>query len=141
MATRSGFGTRGGGLLRFQDNQLQLFNRSNSNLPGDTIYELARTGDGQLLIGTDQGLARFVDNQLVPEPDFADQSVVALAAAPSGELWAATSTGELRKFNGIEWEVTTLPRLPSPAITELFFDADNALWVGTAQGGMARYTP
>jgi ligand-binding sensor domain-containing protein len=134
-------GTRGGGLLRFQDNQLQLFNRSNSNLPGDTIYELARSPDGQVLIGTDQGLARFVDNRLIPEPDFAGQIVVALTAAPSGELWAATSRGDLRTFNGVEWELTTLPRLPSPIITELFFDAENALWVGTAQGGMARYTP
>lgn len=134
-------GTRGGGLLRFQDNQLQLFNRSNSNLPGDIIYELARTQAGQLLVGTDRGMARFADNRLTRERALEGETVLALAAMPSGEVWAATAAGELHTFDGIEWTLATLPRLPAPAVTELFVDADGALWVGAAQGGMARYTP
>jgi ligand-binding sensor domain-containing protein len=134
-------GTRGGGLLRFQDNQLQLFNRSNSSLPGDTISALARTPAGDVLIASDQGLARYDGNQLTVYPELAGQAITALAAAPHGAVWVATAGHELRYFNGIEWNSTPTDRLPAPEIATLMADADGALWIGSAQGGLARYVP
>jgi ligand-binding sensor domain-containing protein len=134
-------GTRDGGLLRFQDNQLQLFNRSNSNLPGDAISALTRTPTGDLLIASDQGLARYADNQLTIYEGVAGQAITALAAAPSGELWVATSTNQLLFFNGVEWIPAPTDKLPAPEITSLMFDAEGSLWIGVAQGGLARYTP
>jgi ligand-binding sensor domain-containing protein len=134
-------GTRDGGLLRFQDNQLQLFNRSNSNLPGDAISALTRTPTGDLLIASDQGLARYADNQLTSYEGVAGQAITALATAPSGELWVATSTNQLLFFNGVEWIPAPTDKLPAPEITSLMFDAEGGLWIGVAQGGLARYTP
>lgn len=134
-------GTRGGGLLRFQDNQLQLFNRNNSSLPGDTIYALARTVDGDLLIASDQGVARYSDSDLTVYDGTAGETITALAASPSGEIWAATARAELLVFNGVEWTAAPTAQLPSRQINALLFDADGALWIGTAQGGLARYTP
>jgi ligand-binding sensor domain-containing protein len=134
-------GTRGGGLLRFQDNQLQLFNRSNSNLPGDTIYALALTPGGDLLIASDQGLARYAGTDLSVYPDLEGQAIIALAAAPGGEIWVATALDELLYFNGAEWVLAPTEQLPSPQITTLFFDDEGTLWIGTAQGGLARYLP
>ncbi|MCB9151287.1 MAG: hypothetical protein H6641_21215 [Caldilineaceae bacterium] len=52
-------GTGGGGLLRFDKNQIQVYNRSNANLPSNTITALAQDADGSLLVGTDSGVARF----------------------------------------------------------------------------------
>ncbi|MCC6458361.1 MAG: hypothetical protein IT328_25640 [Caldilineaceae bacterium] len=134
-------GTRNGGLLRFQDNQLQLFNRSNSSLPGDTISALTQTANGELLIATDQGLARYAGNQLTIYQGLAGQAITALAAAPSGELWVATRTNELLSFNGLEWTPAPTDQLPDPEITSLLVDSDGLLWIGTAQGGLARYSP
>ena len=134
-------GTRTGGLLRFQDNQLQLFNHSNSNLPGDTIYALTRTANGELLIASDQGLARYADNELTVYEDLAEQAITALAAAPSGEIWVATALHELLYFNGVEWTAAPTDQLPAPEINTLLIDAEGTLWIGTAQGGLARYTP
>jgi ligand-binding sensor domain-containing protein len=134
-------GTRGGGLLRFQDNQLQLFNRNNSNLPGDTIYALARIPDGDLLIASDQGLARYADSELSLYPGVAGEAIIALAVAPSGEIWVATALNELLYFNGVTWTPAPTDQLPAPEIDTLMFDKDGSLWIGSAQGGLARYTP
>lgn len=134
-------GTRGGGLLRFQDNQLQLFNHNNSNLPGDTIYGMARAADGDLLIASDQGLARYTGSELSVYPDLAGQAIIALASAPNGEIWVATALDDLLYFNGIEWTAAPTDQLPSPQINILMFDADGTLWIGTERGGLARYLP
>jgi ligand-binding sensor domain-containing protein len=134
-------GTRSGGLLRFQDNQLQLFNRSNSSLPGDSITLLTLAPNGNLLIGSDQGLARYSNDELTPDEGLAEEAIVALAAAASGELWAATAASELLYFNGIAWEPLPTDKLPAPEITTLMIDADGSLWIGAAQGGLARYIP
>jgi streptogramin lyase len=134
-------GTRSGGLLRFQDNQLQLFNRSNSNLPGDSIYALTRTTNGELLIASDQGLARYADSELTVYAGLAGQTIIALAAAPSGEIWVATALNELLYFNGVEWNPAPSDKLPAPEINTLMIDEEGTLWVGAAQGGLARYAP
>lgn len=134
-------GTRGGGLLRFQDNQLQLFNRTNSNLPGDTIYGLAHTAAGDLLIASDQGLARYANGELTLYPDLASAAIIALAAAPNGEIWVATPMDGLLVFDGVVWAAAPMTQLPAPEINTLLFDEDGALWIGTARGGLARYAP
>ncbi len=134
-------GTRTGGLLRFQDNQLQLFNRSNSNLPGDSIYGLTNAADGALLIATDQGLARYADNELTHYAGLAGQTIIALAVAPSGEIWVATALHELLYFNGVEWTSAPTDQLPAPEINSLMIDEEGMLWLITGQGGLARYMP
>ena len=132
---------RGGGLLRFQDNQLQLFNRNNSKLPDDTINALTRTAGGELLIASDEGLARYADSELSVYPGLAGKAITALAAAPNGEIWVATALNDLLYFNGVAWLPAPTDQLPSPEIATLMFDDKGALWIGTAQGGLAQYTP
>lgn len=133
-------GTRGGGLLRFQDNQLQLFNVGNSNLPSNSITALAVARDGSLYIGSDLGVARFRENTLVADAGLGTVAVSALAAAPNGEVWAATG-GELFRFDGVTWNPYVAPQLPGVPIIALLVDAKGDLWVGVAQGGLVRYTP
>lgn len=134
-------GTRGGGLLRFQDNQLQVFNRSNIALPGDQVTALAQTGDGALWIGTDQGLARFADNAVEPVEPLAAMPIVALATGPDGAIWAADGAGALYQFDGEAWTPFALSLTPGPQISALLVDGRGDLWVGYGQGGLARYTP
>ena len=133
-------GTHGGGLLRFQENQLQLFNRANSALPSDTITALALDADGQLLIGSDQGLARFVTDNLTVDAGLDGSAIYALAASPTGEVWAATPDG-LQRFDGVEWASYATPQVQPTEITALLVDDAGDLWIGAARGGLVRYTP
>ncbi|HXF62820.1 MAG TPA: hypothetical protein VNK95_14445 [Caldilineaceae bacterium] len=138
-------GTRGGGLLRFQDNQLQVFNRDNIGLPGDVITALAVGADGALYVGTERGLARFAGNTVTPIPALGDQAIVALAAGRpevnAGIVWAATAGNEVYVYDGQSWAPFTPAHLPGPQITALLLDTAGDLWVGCGQGGLARYTP
>jgi ligand-binding sensor domain-containing protein len=140
-------GTRGGGLLRFQDNQLQVFNSDNINLPGNTITALALGGDGALYIGTDRGLARFADNIMTPilELDAGPaEPITALAAgdpnAGSGIVWVATAGNQVYAYDGQSWTRFDPVQLPGPQITTLLVDANGEIWIGCSQGGLARYT-
>jgi ligand-binding sensor domain-containing protein len=135
-------GTRDGGLLRFQDNQLQVFNSANADLPSDTITVLAIHSDGSMLLGTDRGLARFSDNQLIPIEELGDIDIRALATTPGGEIWIASSENQLYQFDGTDWiEFTDSDEMPSSPITALLVDKTGALWIGSEQGGLVRYIP
>ena len=61
-------GTNGGGLFRSSAISC-IFSRENADLPSNTITALARDGDGALLVGTAEGLVRFVDGVATPVED------------------------------------------------------------------------
>src|SRR5436190_8579312 len=80
-----------------------------NGLPSDSVRAIAQTADGVMWFGTDNGLARFdgrrIQNFPLGEPD--KNGVLALEAAPSGELWIGTesgafvySVGQFRAING-----------------------------------------
>ena len=132
----------GGGLLRFQDNQLQVFNAANINLPSDVITALALDTDGTLLVGTERGLARFRDDRIIAIPDIAAAPVVDIAVGADNTAWVATGAGELYHFDGASWmSIPDLSLLPSPAISALLLDSAGDLWIGAAHGGAAVVSP
>jgi len=132
----------GGGLLRFQDNQLQVFNTANINLPSDVITALALDTDGTLLVGTERGLARFRDDRIIAIPDIAAAPIVDIAVGDDSTAWVATGEGELYHFDGASWmSIPELTLLPSPAISALLLDSAGDLWIGAAHGGAAVVSP
>ena len=129
------------GLLRFQDNQLQVFNTGNIDLPSNAITALAQEADGSVLIGTAEGLARFSDNRMLAIPDIPAAPISSIAV-DGDSVWVSASEGELFHFDGSAWiPVTDLALLPSPTISTLFVDESGGLWIGSAQGGLAIVTP
>ena len=130
------------GLLRFQDNQLQVFNTGNIDLPSNVITALALDSDGSLLIGTEEGLARFRDNRMIAIPDIPAAPITSIAIGEGDAVWVAANEGELYHFDGNEWiPVTDLVLLPSPSISALYVDENGDLWIGSAEGGLAVVTP
>jgi len=130
-----------GGLLRFAEDRLQIFTMATTRLPSNRITALAKAEDGALLIGTDQGLARFVETIMSVVPEFDGEAITALAALPGDAIWVGTATAGLRYFNGLLW--TEPPGAivpPAPLVTTLFVDRQGALWIG-ADGGLLRYVP
>lgn len=132
----------GDGLLRFQDNQLQVYNTANINLPSNAITALALDTDGTLLIGTERGLSRFRDDRVNAIPDIPAAPIVDIAVGDDNTAWVATTEGELYHFDGASWmAVPDLALLPSPAITALLIDDAGDLWIGSGQGGAAVVSP
>lgn len=132
----------GGGLFRFERNQLRLFHAENGGIPTNTITTLALDDDGALLLGNTQGVTRFYNDQATPIEALTGYVVTALAPSGAGALWAGTGGAGLFYFDGIGWsrppgEIAP----PAPEITALLVDRQGALWIGARSGGLLRYKP
>ncbi|MEZ4663570.1 MAG: two-component regulator propeller domain-containing protein [Caldilineaceae bacterium] len=133
-------GTGGGGLLRFDKNQIQVYNRDNANLPSNTITALAQDADGSLLVGTDRGVARFLNERATAIRPIGATEITAIAVGPNGSAWVGTADSGLYHFNGLAWEqFTSQDNLPAQHVTSILVDQDGGVWIGCANGGLVRY--
>ncbi len=130
-------GSAGGGLYRFERNQLQVLNSDNVSLPSDTVTALALAEDGSLLVGTDAGLAELRDGNATPIPAAGEDAITHILALP-GSLWVGTASDGLFYDTGDGWQhATAATVLPADAVTALAA-ADGGLWVGGRTGGLIR---
>ncbi|NJN83362.1 MAG: hypothetical protein HC802_14475 [Caldilineaceae bacterium] len=132
-------GTREGGFYRFEKNQLQVFNITNADLPSDDVLALAIDDEGVLLVGTDLGLARFADGEVTLVAELGAVSVVALATAPNGEIWAATENDGVWRYDGEIWRRFDADNYLPETVTRILVDSSGGVWFGGESGGVVRY--
>ncbi len=117
--------------------------RARDGLPGDQIPAIARTTDGYLWIGTEEGLARFDGQRFTPFGEISRSTVdvggvASLLAGADGSLWIGARSGRI-----LLWRDGALSS-PGPAlglrepIRALCLASDGALWAGTAGAGAVR---
>ncbi|HEY1217803.1 MAG: two-component regulator propeller domain-containing protein [Bryobacteraceae bacterium] len=107
-------------------------------LPQDTIKAIAQTADGYLWLGTDEGLARFDGYEFTTfdkrDGDLPSNFISALAATSDGGLWIGTANG-LTEYRDKRFRTfTTKDGLPDDAITALYVDHRDALWIVAGVG-------
>jgi len=114
-----------------------------NGLPQSTVDALARTRDGYLWVGTQDGLARFDGSRFkVFNPENSDGlsqgHIRVLTAARDGTLWIGTqSRGAVHVVNGKFIPYSVADGLLSPFVRCILEDRQGAVWFGT-QGGLAR---
>ncbi len=64
----------------------------------------------------------------------ASDVILALAAAPNGDVWVGTPDGLSRMRGGRVITFTSADGLPDDFIRSLFIDTDGSLWIGTRRG-------
>jgi ligand-binding sensor domain-containing protein len=130
-------GSWGGGLYRFADNQLEVFNVENTGLPSDLISAVAVLRNGELLLGTERGLVRFADGAVTPVAAIA--APVTAIAVIDGIPWVATAGEGVFVQQGASWaQVTPVDGLPAATITAIAA-TDGAVWLGGASGGLVAF--
>lgn len=135
-------GTNGGGLFRFQQNQLQLFDTEKMGLPSNTITALLKDKNGLVLVGTNRGLARLQDDVATPIAATNAATITALGVTPDGKLWVGTQDDGLFYFDGQVWsQPPDNGKAPSSQITALLVDQRGTIWIGGKDGGLIRYIP
>ena len=111
------------------------------SLPSDRIRALLFDQAGTLWVGTGEGaLGRFDPRAGVYEPVVAagadEQAPLrALAADPSGVVWAARDRSVLQVSDGRVVSRSPVDR----TVTSLACDASGVVWAGITAGGLARY--
>lgn len=135
----------GGGLARFDEASWQVFDTSNSGLPGNFLTHVAVAPDNRVWVATlGAGIAVFdgqqwdvFDSGNSPLPD---NDVYALAAEPSGVLWVGMYTAGLLRYDGTQWAHFTAVNsgLGSDIVNLIVPDAAGTIWVGTDFHGLVR---
>jgi signal transduction histidine kinase/ligand-binding sensor domain-containing protein len=130
-----------GGILQYdprlgppQDDRAWL-NRGGPLLFGRCSNGIVQMADGTLYSGSFRGLSYFDGASWVRSPAIHDPYNDALCGSRDGKLWVGTRGAGLVLFDGRNaTRFTTNDGLASNAITALFCDRDNHLWVGTSKG-------
>jgi signal transduction histidine kinase/ligand-binding sensor domain-containing protein len=111
---------------------------------GTRIQALLSDPDGCLWIGTNGGLARFVNGEVetLPVTDtLSSASILSLLEDREGDLWVGTETGGLHILRDARFEVVdTRDGMSSDNTTTVVEDRTGALWVGTGGGGLDALT-
>lgn len=129
-----------------------LYGGDGSPTSGPTAFH--ETTDGTLYIGTVTGLHAFdpETNRFTPVavalPDTAAMGAIRdMTAAGGGRIWLGTSRGLFRLHPDTgrqeHWrhDPARPESLPSDSILRLLVDSSGRLWIGTRQGGLARFEP
>ncbi|MBD3421168.1 MAG: hypothetical protein GF398_13715 [Chitinivibrionales bacterium] len=122
----------------------QVFDTTNSNLPGNAVSCLARDSAGHIWAGTSgYGLLKFdsawrlFTQQTMRLPDNFIQTIHVDAV---NSVWVGTQSGGIARYR-TSWKVFTTSNcgLPSNNITALRHDKNGTLVAGTGGGGLALY--
>jgi ligand-binding sensor domain-containing protein/signal transduction histidine kinase len=111
LADRDGtvwIGTVGGGLARYRDGEIKHLHKTDG-LPDDVVTALAEDDEGNLWIGTRNGLAQLSDVK-IPTLGYREglpaEVTVSVSPSRAGGLWIATANG-LTRFDGSFQHIST----------------------------------
>ena len=141
-------GTSAGGLARYDaDHDTFAVVSSANGLSDPAVAAIAGDGNGGLWLGTGAGLdhmdAGGVVHRAPTDPAHAyglpDGGVTAVLADNAGTLWVGTPHGLWRRPRGSQAAFSAVPLVTAedshPAVTRLFQDSANRIWIGTRAHG------
>lgn len=134
-------GSAGGGLYRFENNQLQVLTAENVGLPSNTITALLAGADGVLYVGTDAGLAQLAAGAVEAVEELPGQPVTSLAASPDGSIWVGTQgAGAWVRRDGA-WQPVAVQGVTLPGdVRTVAVDLYGGAWLGS-EAGLVRLAP
>jgi signal transduction histidine kinase/ligand-binding sensor domain-containing protein/CheY-like chemotaxis protein/HPt (histidine-containing phosphotransfer) domain-containing protein len=108
-------------------------------LPQNSAQALARTPDGYLWVGTQEGLARFDGVRFVVfdhanEPAIPDKHISVLYVDAGGRLWIGTRAGIALYTQGHFEGVSVMLALAHAYVRAIAEDKQGRIWVGTESG-------
>jgi signal transduction histidine kinase len=127
-------GTRDAGLIRVQGDQVTAVTRG---LPDQKINCLLPGGNGEVWVGTDNGVVRWNGSEITSAglpPGLDRVRALAMLQDRQSNVWIATAEDGLLRVNAHGLAVLAAPATPPRTITAVFEDRDGNLWVGSTRG-------
>ena len=133
-------GTQGKGLYRISNDSTSRFSMLDG-LTSDIIGSLHQDTNGDIYVGTVNGLAIVRNGKVIKKPLFDGHEINDILIDNYGSLWIASGQGLIRE--NIEYGTfeffTKEQGLPGIRLTTLCLDHEGSLWVGTYNVGMLRF--
>lgn len=143
-------GTKGAGLIK-ADIRRQTWKRiDNGDKHWFQIFSLAYGRNGNLWVGTENGLMLFQNDECIYTSEFQelkDKNIRSLWRDRSGGMWIGTEFAGVKYWNRQrdKFSQYTIPGRITPVedeiVTSIFCDYAGAIWIGTRYGGLDRYFP
>ncbi len=130
------FGTDSQGLIRYSDAQFTRFTVANG-LSSNVVVSLGEDVDGDLLIGTPDGLNRLhhgVITLATSSEGLPDDFVRSIYTDPDGTVWIGTRRGLARLRDKKYQTFTRADGLGSDLIGRITRDSAGVLWIATLNG-------
>jgi signal transduction histidine kinase/ligand-binding sensor domain-containing protein len=121
-------GTLGGGLGLLRDGKVVRTYSTADGLPANWIYSIDRGADGNIIVNTPNGAARFADGKFQPIPpgEAESEPQFGIVTGADGVKWAGLRRSLMRKEAGETW----LPDPTGPPTVEAIWgDPGGAIWV------------
>ena len=142
--------TDGQGVLMFDGHQWQSFNPENSGLPHSSVFSLVLDKDqDSVWASTANGIAVFREDkwEAVYDNELFDNQVYTLAFDSNDGIWAGHISKGISYFNNEtgrwNWFHSTTTDLPNDKIRGILVrnvDGVDEIWVGTAGGGVLKFS-
>ncbi|MDR0802808.1 two-component regulator propeller domain-containing protein [Fluviicola sp.] len=130
------FGTRGGGLSRFDGQNFESFT-DRKGLVNNYIYSLIEDRKHQLWIGTNDGLSSYNGRKILTyrHPDYSSHfAVFSLTLDQQQQLWLATNHGVFKVKGDSLVCMNRVLGMNDGTVNAIFFDSKGILWLGTGTG-------
>ena len=138
------FGINFNGATKFDGTTFTTYKSTNSPLPNNNVNCITTESNGNVWIGTYNGLAKLNGTNwtiYTVGSTSADNQIYSVAIENSTNIWIGTGGG-LWKFDGTStWTNynTGNSGLPYDYVSCVKIDQSNNKWIGTTQGGMAKF--
>jgi ligand-binding sensor domain-containing protein len=138
-----------GGLSHF-DGELWTTYTAADGLGGDHVQAVCEGPDGSVWAGvlmpymqSGPGIARFLNGEWTTYQwgeDWKENSVYCIYLDRVGMLWFGTSRGLIRRYDGVDWEVTDVAFGGyGPSVWDILVARNGDLWLATLGGGAMRF--
>src|SRR5207249_4583734 len=120
------------GLARFDGYEFMVFDKTNGDLPGNSITALASAADGALWIGTSNGLAEYRDKQFhtyTTKQGLPEDAISSLYEDHGGTLWIVAGVYLSRFQDGKFKNFAPDADLPVTSVRQIREDRNHDLWI------------
>jgi len=131
--------TDGNGVVAYDGKNFTHYNTQHG-LSSNTINSIEATDDGDVLIGTTNGLNLFSEGKITSVDFLQDVPINDIVKGIKGWIWVATENGlaRIEKGKNIVDYVTEKDGYPFARINNISFDNEGSIWLSTGRNGLVQ---
>ncbi|MFH1051822.1 MAG: two-component regulator propeller domain-containing protein [bacterium] len=138
------FGTRFNGVVKFDGEDWQFFNKSDSSFPDNFVNDIKVNKNGEVWFACREGLIKWDGKDFkIFNPDTTEYHWIyfnSIAFDTIGNIWTVDDYN-VYKFDGENWTVFDEDEigLDIEYLTTIYIDKDNIKWIGTDPSSIIKY--